>query len=139
MTVARDVLEVSTAGEGDILDLTERVQASVGASGLRSGLACLFVPGSTAAVTTIEHEPGLLRDLPAALERLAPSDMTYRHDEAWHDGNGRSHVRAAVMGPSLTVPFTDGRLELGTWQQVVLVELDVRPRRRRLVLQLVGE
>jgi secondary thiamine-phosphate synthase enzyme len=139
MAVTRDVLEVSTAGEGDILDLTDLVQASVGRSGIGSGLACVFVPGSTAAVTTIEHEPGLLQDLPAALERLAPAGVPYRHDEAWHDGNGRSHVRAAVMGPSLTVPFTDGRLELGTWQQVVLVELDVRPRRRRLVLQLIGE
>ena len=99
----------------------------------------MFVTGSTAGVTTIEFEPGLLEDLPAAFERLAPQGLRYRHDETWHDGNGHSHVRASLLGPSLLVPFEDGRLLLGTWQQIVLVDFDNRPRRREIVVQLQGE
>jgi secondary thiamine-phosphate synthase enzyme len=99
----------------------------------------VFNPGSTGAITTIEYEPGLVADLPAALERLFPKGMEYRHDETWHDGNGHSHVRASMMGPGLTVPIVDGRLTLGTWQQIVFVELDNKPHHRRIVVQMVGD
>jgi secondary thiamine-phosphate synthase enzyme len=130
---------VSTEGEVEVLDLTRQLQGVVSGSGLRDGIACIFNPGSTGALTTIEHEPGLLRDLPEALERLFPRGMTYHHDETWHDGNGHSHVRASMIGPGLTVPFVEGRLTLGTWQQIVLVELDNKARRRSIVVQMVGE
>jgi len=99
----------------------------------------VFVPGSTGALTTIEYEPGLIHDFPAALERIVPRNIRYEHERRWHDGNGHSHVRASILGPSLTVPFTNGKLALGTWQQIVFVELDVRPRTRELVVQIVGE
>jgi len=99
----------------------------------------VFVPGSTAAVTTIEFEPGLAKDFPAMLERVAPVDIDYEHQRAWHDGNGRSHVKASLVGPSLSVPFERGVLTLGTWQQIVFVELDIRPRRREVVVQVMGE
>jgi secondary thiamine-phosphate synthase enzyme len=97
------------------------------------------VPGSTGALTTIEYEPGLLHDLPTALERVAPRETSYEHDKRWHDGNGHSHVRASILGPSLTVPFEDGKLILGTWQQIIFIELDVRARTRDLVVQIIGE
>ncbi|MFX0097429.1 MAG: secondary thiamine-phosphate synthase enzyme YjbQ [Candidatus Hodarchaeota archaeon] len=111
----------------------------VSKSGLSDGIATIFVPGATGAVTTIEYEPGLLKDLPAILERISPKDMEYEHELRWHDGNGHSHCRASILGPSLTVPFVDKRLTLGTWQQVVFVELDVRPRNRKLIVQIIGE
>jgi secondary thiamine-phosphate synthase enzyme len=104
----------------------------------REGQALVFVSGSTAALTTIEYEPGLLKDLPAAFERIAPKGLRYFHEDTWHDGNGHSHVRASLLGPSLTVPFRDAELLLGTWQQIVLVDFDNRPRRRELVVQLTG-
>jgi len=106
---------------------------------MRSGVAVLFVPGSTGAITTIEYEPGLLADLPIALERLAPKDASYEHEKRWHDGNGHSHIRASTIGPDLSVPFRDKKLTLGTWQQIVFLELDVRPRDRTVIVQLVGE
>lgn len=137
--VVTDTLTVSTSGDADILDLTPKVRALVAKHGFRHGQALVFVPGSTAAVTTIEYEPGLLEDLPAAFERLAPRGIPYKHEEAWHDGNGHSHVRASLLGPSLTVPFRDGELLVGTWQQIVLVDFDNRPRRREIVVQLSGE
>jgi secondary thiamine-phosphate synthase enzyme len=108
-------------------------------SGLNSGVAVLFVPGATGAITTIEHEPGLVQDLGEALERLMPQDIEYAHNLKWHDGNGHSHIRASLVGPSLTVPFLEGRLMLGTWQQIVFLEMDNRPRRRRIVVQIMGE
>ncbi|MCK8519447.1 secondary thiamine-phosphate synthase enzyme YjbQ [Methanoculleus sp. 7T] len=126
-------IEVETHGEGEIVNLTPRVEQAVAESGVREGLANVFVSGSTAAVTTIEYEPGVLSDLRRALSVVAPADVPYEHDAAWGDGNGRSHVRAAIIGPSLTVPVIGGRLGCGTWQQVVLLELDVRPSRRRTV------
>jgi len=132
-------IRVQTRGECDIVNLTDRVQEAVGSSGLKDGVVTVFVGGSTAAITTIEYEPGLLQDLPAALERVAPKNVEYKHDEMWHDGNGHSHVRASIIGPSLVVPFKDGRLCLGTWQQIVLVELDIRARSRNIVLQILGE
>jgi len=139
MALATDRVRVETRGDSQILDLTAEVQAVVERHGFRDGQALVFVPGSTAGVTTIEHEPGLLEDLPAAFERLAPRGIRYRHDDTWHDGNGHSHVRASMLGPSLQVPFEDGRLLLGTWQQIVLVDFDNRPRRREIVVQLQGE
>jgi secondary thiamine-phosphate synthase enzyme len=138
MWIVTERLHVSTRGDSEILDLTAEVQALVGTHGLREGQALVFVPGSTAGVTTIEHEPGLLRDLPAAFERLAPKSLRYAHDDTWHDGNGHSHVRASLLGPSLVVPFAEGRLLLGTWQQIVLIDFDNRPRRREVVVQLSG-
>ena len=124
---------------GDVIDITERVDAAVQDSGLQVGIVVVFVPGATGAVTTIEHEPGLVDDIRAALERIAPEQDEYAHDQKWGDGNGHSHIRASLIGPSLTVPFQKGQLMLGTWQQIVFLELDNRPRRRRIILQILGE
>jgi secondary thiamine-phosphate synthase enzyme len=124
---------------GDVMDITDKVAEAVQDSGLNSGAAVLFVPGATGAITTIEHEPGLVQDLGEALERLIPQDIEYAHNLKWHDGNGHSHIRASLVGPSLTVPFLEGRLMLGTWQQVVFLEMDNRPRRRRIIVQIMGE
>lgn len=132
--------EVRTTREGEVIDITSRVGEAVAGSGLSDGLATVFVTGSTAAVTTIEFEPGLVEDFPAMLDRAAPRvGVEYQHEKRWHDGNGRSHVKASLVGPSLSVPFVGGELSLGEWQQVVLVELDVRPRTRKVVVQLLGE
>lgn len=131
--------QVSTSGQGDAHDVTPAVARAIAQSGIRSGTATVFVVGSTAGVTTIEFEEGALEDLDAVLERLAPRDAEYRHHLRWGDDNGSSHVRAALLGPSVTVPFKDGQLLLGTWQQIALIELDTRPRRREIVLQIVGE
>jgi secondary thiamine-phosphate synthase enzyme len=124
---------------GDVIDITKNVNAAVQESGLQSGVVVVFVPGATGAVTTIEHEPGLVYDINAALERIAPEQMEYAHDQRWGDGNGHSHVRASLIGPSLTVPFSGSQLILGTWQQIVFLELDNRPRERRITLQILGE
>jgi secondary thiamine-phosphate synthase enzyme len=139
MSILTDRVSVTTRGDSDILDLTDDVQALVRKHGFREGQALVFVAGSTAGLTTIEYEDGLLKDLPAAFERLAPRDMLYHHEEAYHDGNGHSHVRASLLGPSVTVPFADGKLLTGTWQQIVLVDFDNRPRKRDVVVQLSGE
>lgn len=128
-----------TAGEGDILNLSEPLQQVVGRSGIRDGIVCAYVPGSTAALTTIEYEPGVLADLMGALEAVAPSEKNYAHDQAWGDGNGRSHVRAALIGPSLTMPVSHGTVRTGRWQQPVLIELDVRSSRERtIVCSVIG-
>ncbi|MEM3004118.1 MAG: secondary thiamine-phosphate synthase enzyme YjbQ [Candidatus Bathyarchaeia archaeon] len=132
-------LSVKTKGESDLVDLTDDIGEAVKDSRMRSGIVTVFVPGSTGALTTIEYEPGLIHDLPAALERIAPRNADYEHERRWHDGNGHSHVRASILGPSLTIPFTNAELTLGRWQQIVFVELDVRPRVRELVVQIVGE
>jgi len=124
---------------GDVIDITEKVAATVQESGLQAGIAVVFVPGATAAVTTIEHEPGLVDDIKAAIERIAPEQNEYAHDQKWGDGNGHSHIRASLIGPSLTVPFQNGQLMLGTWQQIVFLELDNGPRDRRVVVQILGE
>jgi secondary thiamine-phosphate synthase enzyme len=137
MVVTRRI-EIATRDQGDSHDITERVAAAVSGSGVTSGLATVFVVGSTAAVTTIEYEPGAVSDFNGLLDELAPRGADYRHHLRWGDDNGSSHVRAALLGPSLTVPFTDGNLALGTWQQIVLIECDTRPRRRELVIQIVG-
>lgn len=139
MALVTDRIRVRTRGDSHMLDLTRGVQDVVSRHRFREGQALVFVVGSTAALTTVEFEPGLQQDLPAALERLAPRDLPYRHEETWHDDNGHSHVRASLLGPSLAVPFADGRLLLGTWQQVVLLDFDTRPRDREVVVQLSGE
>lgn len=132
-------IPVSTKGFTDIHDLTPRVRAALREAKLQSGTATVFVSGSTAGITTIEYEPGLLQDLPAIFEKLAPVNAQYAHDNTWHDGNGYAHVRAALLGPSLVVPFAEGELLLGTWQQIVLIDFDNRPRRREIIVQFFGE
>ncbi len=138
MKIIQHEIELPTEGHGHILDLTGEVTAWLGSIGATRGQVTVFVPGSTAAVTTIEFEPGALRDLNEALERLAPSDGSYHHDLRWGDGNGFSHLRAALLGPSLSIPVATGSCVIGTWQQIVLVECDLRPRSRRVVLSFVG-
>lgn len=138
MEVCTDSLEVATRGFTHVIDLTDGLAECLSRSQLTEGLLTVFVPGSTGALTTIEYEPGLLEDIPALFEKLAPHDFPYHHHETWHDDNGSSHLRAALVGPSISVPFVEGRLTLGTWQQVVLVDFDTRPRRRRLVVQIIG-
>ncbi len=139
MPVFTKRVELNTKAENDVVDITGEVQGAVEESGLDAGVTTVFVPGSTAAVTTIEFEPGLAKDFPDMLGRVAPKDIEYEHQKAWQDDNGRSHVKASLVGPSLSVPFADGVLTLGTWQQIVFVELDIRPRRREVVVQVIGE
>ena len=130
--------QVQTAGQGDAHDITGEVVGAVRAAALRAGVVTVFVVGSTAALTTIEFEPGAVADLNALFDRLAPRDANYRHHLRWGDDNGSSHVRTALLGPSITVPLVDGALTLGTWQQIMLLEFDTRPREREIVVQLVG-
>jgi len=137
--VATHKLEIPTRGQGDARDITGKVAAAVTESKLRSGVVTVFIVGSTAGITTIEFEPGAVADLNAVFETLAPRDGEYRHHLRWGDDNGSSHVRAALLGPSLAVPFADGALTLGTWQQIMLLEFDTRPRRREIVVQIMGE
>jgi secondary thiamine-phosphate synthase enzyme len=140
MSAWSGMLRCSTQGNGHVLDVTRPVQDAVAASGIRTGQVTVMVVGSTAALTTLEYEPGLVdHDLVAALERIAPEQGRYVHEETWHDDNGHSHVRAALIGPSLALPVVDGQVPLGTWQQAVLVDLDTRPRDRKLVVTVVGE
>ena len=131
--------EVGTKGQGDAHDITDAVAHAVSASGVRSGVATVFVVGSTAGITTIEFEPGAIADVNAVFEELAPRRSQYRHHLRWGDDNGSSHVRAALLGPSLAVPVVDGALTLGTWQQIMLLEFDTRPRRREYVIQIIGD
>lgn len=139
MAVVTRHVEVRSRAENDVVDITKDVQEAVRDSGLKDGIATVFVSGSTAAVTTMEYEPGLVEDFPGMLERASPRGISYEHQKTWHDDNGHSHVKASLVGPSLSVPFVDGLLTLGTWQQVVFVELDTRPRTRKIVVQIVGE
>ncbi|MGH9921892.1 MAG: secondary thiamine-phosphate synthase enzyme YjbQ [Nitrososphaerales archaeon] len=139
MTVTTKTMQIKTKGELQMINITEDVSKIVKESKISNGIVTVFVPGSTASVTTIEYEPGLLKDFPDMLERIAPKNMNYEHENMWHDGNGHSHVRASLLGPSLTIPFTNKQLTLGTWQQIVLVELDTRSRDRSLVVQIIGE
>jgi secondary thiamine-phosphate synthase enzyme len=138
MVVTR-TFDVSTGGQGDAHDLTGPVRRAVMESGLGAGVVTVFVVGSTIGVTTIEFEPGAVQDLNAVFDTLAPRGADYRHHLRWGDDNGSSHVRAALLGPSVTVPFKDGELVLGTWQQIALFEFDTRPRRREIVVQILGE
>ena len=139
MTVISDRIELPQTTELEMLDITRQVAAAVSRSGLKDGIVTVFNQGSTGAITTIEFEPGLRQDFPAMLERVAPRNIPYQHDLTWHDGNGHSHTRASLLGPGITVPFTERQLMLGTWQQIVFIELDNKPHRRRLVVQILGE
>ncbi|MBI3014679.1 MAG: YjbQ family protein [Candidatus Tectomicrobia bacterium] len=130
---------VQTKGQTEIIDITKLVARQIEQSNLGSGTATVFVAGSTAGVTTLEHEPGLLKDLEQAWERICPRDIPYAHDSRWGDGNGYAHVRAALLGPSLTIPFFHQKLLLGVWQQIVLVDFDNRPRIREISVQIIGE
>jgi len=132
-------ISLSTKGECDIIDITPQVAEQVSQSGIESGVVTIFVAGSTAGVTTIEFEPGLVSDLEGMWQRIAPNNIPYDHDRRWGDGNGYSHVRASLLGASLVVPFSNKRLTLGTWQQIVLVDFDNRPRSREVCLQIMGD
>ena len=139
MNVITKTTSIKTRGENDMIDITGQTAKAVEESKLKDGIVTVFVSGSTAAITTIEYEPGLTQDFPRMLSRIAPIDIEYEHDNTWHDGNGHSHVRASLIGPSLTIPFKDGDLILGTWQQIVLLETDTRHRERKIILQIIGQ
>ena len=139
MTVKTGSLTLNTRGNTDIHDITGEVTRLVEQSDLRSGTVTVFCPSSTSGLTTVEFEPGAVADLKRLFEELVPSDRDYAHNATWDDGNGHSHMRAALLGPSLTIPFIEKTLTLGTWQQIVYLDLDIRPRRRELVVQMVGE
>ncbi len=138
MVITREI-HLRTQGHSDVQDITGLVAAVLSETGLRAGIATVFCPGSTGGVTTLEYEDGVVADLQRVLEEIAPVDRAYQHHLRWGDDNGSSHIRAALVGPSLTVPFTAGVLALGTWQQVVFIDFDTRPRSRRLVVQIMGE
>jgi secondary thiamine-phosphate synthase enzyme len=138
MEISSSFLSFSTTGDTDIIDITRHVTDRITEAGIEEGHVLLFVPGSTAALTTIEYERGAIGDLKEAIERLVPEGECYRHNERWGDGNGHAHVRAAFLGPSLSVPIIHKRLALGTWQQIVFIDFDNRPRERRILVQLTG-
>lgn len=138
MVVTREIT-LNSRGECDIIDITPDIEQEVAKAGMAKGVVTIFVAGSTAGLTTIEFEPGVLADLQGMWERIVPKDITYAHDRRWGDGNGYSHVRASLLGASLTVPFSNKRLMVGTWQQIVLVDFDNRPRSRQVILQIMGE
>lgn len=139
MTVTNRSIQLNTRGNCDIIDITSEVAREVSNSGISSGTATIFIVGSTAGVTTIEFEPGLLADFKDMWERVLPRNIPYQHDRAWGDGNGHSHVRASLLSASLTVPFINKKLTLGTWQQIVIIDFDNRPRSREIIIQVIGE
>jgi len=138
LKVISKTIQLSSKGQDDVIDITKQVSNIVKDSNIENGTVTIFVAGSTAAITTIEYEPGLIKDFPEMLSRIIPKNIEYEHDNTWHDGNGHSHVRASLVGPSLTVPIMNGKLTLGTWQQIVLLEMDTRPRNRNLILQIMS-
>lgn len=139
MVIKTNYIEFDTAGRNEIVDITGNIRQLVANSGLSDGSVLVFVPGATGALSTVEYEPGLIRDIPQLMEKLIPEKQYYAHNETWHDGNGHSHLRATLVGPSLTVPFEDRRLILGTWQQIIFLEFDNKPHHRRIAAQLMGE
>ncbi len=139
MTTYHRTIHLDTGGRCDILDITSRIAGIVGESALTSGICTVFSTGSTCSIITIEYEDGLLKDFPRAMERIAPENIEYEHHLRWGDGNGHSHIRASIVGPSLSVPFVDRKLTLGTWQQIAFVDFDVRARKRTVEVMLVGE
>lgn len=139
MKVVSDTIKLQTEGEGDMIDMTSQLSNIVKESKIKNGTITIFVSGSTAAVTTIEYESGLIHDFPVMLSRIVPKGIEYEHDNTWHDGNGHSHVRSSLIGPSITIPIIHGKLTLGTWQQVVLLEMDTRSRNRTVILQIMGQ
>lgn len=138
MECVNRVFSVRTTAETDVVDITPLVREALGDSRIRNGSVALFIPGSTGALSTIEYESGVVNDLKKAIDRIAPRDLYYEHNERWGDGNGYSHVRAALLGPSLHIPVVEGALTLGTWQQVVLLDFDNRPRERKIIFQALG-
>jgi secondary thiamine-phosphate synthase enzyme len=132
-------LALQTQGHTDILNITDQVARAVGSSGISEGLVTVFTPSSTSALTTLEYEPGAIADLKHALDEIAPANRDYQHNLKWGDGNGSAHLRAALVGPSLTVPLVNGQLALGTWQQIIFLDFDNRPRRRTLIVRIVGD
>lgn len=139
MRILTETVTLSTKGDPDLIDITGKVLSIVGKAGLKRGQVTVFVVGSTAAITTLEYEPALVEDLSELYGKLIPKNRSYRHDQTWGDANGFSHLRASLQGPSLTVPFEAGKLKLGTWQQIVLAEFDNRPRKREVIVQIIGE
>ncbi|MFH1453651.1 MAG: secondary thiamine-phosphate synthase enzyme YjbQ [Armatimonadota bacterium] len=139
MAVETHRFEVSTKGKGQIIDITSFVAGIVERSSIKSGTVTVFIPGSTAGLTTIEYESGLVKDFTRFWDRAVPDDVEYSHNQKWHDNNGHSHVRSSLLGPSLTVPFTDKKLLIGIYQQIILVDFDVRSREREIICQLMGE
>ncbi len=139
MAVYSDIINIESKGENDIIDITDDIQKIVSESGLTEGICLVFVPGSTGTLSTIEYEPGLKEDFPKALDKIAPRNQDYKHHETWHDDNGRSHVKATLMGSNLTVPFQNNKIIHGTWQQLIFMELDTSPRNRKIIVELVGE
>lgn len=134
-----DFININTSGENEMIDITGDVRLILKDSGAAEGSILIFVPGATGAITTIEFEPGLIKDFPELMEKLIPENMNYLHNETWHDGNGHSHLRASLVGPSLTVPVIDGEPALGTWQQIIFLEFDNKPHQRRIIVQVSGE
>ena len=139
MSVYYDEVYIKTKGEVDIIDITKDIQSVISKSKIKSGIACIFIPGSTGCITTIEYEPGLKKDFPRILQKIAPKGEHYDHHETWHDDNGHSHIRASLIGPSITIPIKEEKLLHGTWQQIVFIELDTTPRQRNIVVQIIGE
>jgi secondary thiamine-phosphate synthase enzyme len=138
MVIATELISISTRGESEVLDITGKVERILSSHRVSEGIVTVFAGGSTASITTTEFEPGLKIDIPEMLDRVAPRGHRYKHDDTWHDGNGHAHVRAAFLGPSLTVPFSKGKLLLGTWQQIVVIDHDNRPRQRKIIVQVMG-
>ncbi|MBU1298432.1 MAG: secondary thiamine-phosphate synthase enzyme YjbQ [Bacteroidetes bacterium] len=139
MKIFSDKIFVSTHGNNDIKNITEDVEKVIKKSGVKEGIVTVFVVGSTAGITTIEYEPGLIKDLPESLERIAPVNKRYYHDNTWNDGNGYAHIRSSIIGTSLTIPIGNGELESGTWQQIVLIDFDNRARQRNIICKIIGE
>jgi len=139
LKVLNETIRFSTGGDGTVRDITQQVENILDAAGIIEGMVNVFVPGSTAGITTAEYEPGLIKDLPEFFEKIVPSGVSYHHDKTWGDGNGFSHVRAALVGPSLTLPVTEGKLVRGTWQQIVFLDFDNRARNRTVHINIVGE
>jgi len=138
--VKTEEIQIATKGNCDVVNITEEVSEAIAQSDIADGIATVFNVGSTAGVTTTEYEPGLVNyDIAAAFEKIAPEKARYEHEETWHDDNGHSHVRASLLGPSLSVPIVDGKMTLGTWQQIILVDFDTRPRTRTIICQIVGQ
>jgi secondary thiamine-phosphate synthase enzyme len=139
MQVKLNHIFLTTQGNTDILDITQKISECIQSSTLMNGLVTIFCPSSTSGVTTIEYEPGVLQDFTKIFNEIVPREISYQHDEAWHDGNGHSHVRAALLKASITIPLVDGRMTLGTWQQIVFIDFDTRPRKREIIVQIIGE
>ena len=139
MSVYHTKINIKSTGENDIIDITDDIQDCINKSTLINGICCVYVPGSTGTISTIEYEPGLQYDVPKMLDNIAPKNQKYKHHETWHDDNGRSHCKATLMGPGITIPFQNNTLIHGTWQQIVFIELDTSPRKRSIIIQIIGE